>query len=59
MEAASCPITSITAKSIVLVEQFRLWTAGGRVVNGSLYSLLWQAFSILLREERKLKEHAW
>lgn len=59
MEAASCPVTSITAKSIALVEQFRLWTVAGRVVSGSLYSLLWQAFSILLREERKLKEHAW
>jgi len=59
VEARSCPKTEISATSTALVDEFRLWSACGRKVDESIPTLQWQAFGILLREERRMREHAW
>ncbi len=59
VDAAACPVTSITAKSVMLLEEFRLWDAGGRRVHEALPVLLWQAFNVLLEEQRRMSDNAW
>ena len=59
IEASNCPKTSITVKSEMLLEEFCMWNATGRIVTDSLFTVVWQAFGVLEREERRMKEHAW
>ena len=59
IEAACCPVTTITARSWALIEEFHLWSSAGRTVSDSLHAVSWQAYNVLLREERRLREHEW
>lgn len=58
VESEVCPVSSISGKSAGLLEEYALWKALNRPVSRDLEVTKLEAFTVLDREERRLRDGA-
>jgi len=55
-ESEACPVSSISGRSIALLEEYELWKALGRPISRVLEVTLLEAFTLLDGEERRIRD---
>lgn len=55
-ESEECPVSSISGKSVALLEEFELWKAVGRPISHELELTKVEAFTLLDKEERRIRD---
>lgn len=55
-ESTACPVSSISGRSVALLEEYELWKAMGRPIAREIEVTMLEAYTLLDREERRMRD---